>query len=126
MASTLVSSERTQAVLDRACLAARVADDSKARDILVLDMRRITPLYDYFVLASGTTRRHIRNLSEEIDAALTADGDHRLGIEGNESCKWLVQDYGDLVVHLFDPEARRYYALEELWPDAPRVDWSHM
>ena len=75
-----MSSDRTQAVLERACLAARVADDSKARDILVLDMRRITPLYDYFVLASGTTRRHIRNLSEEIDAALTADGDRRLGV----------------------------------------------
>jgi ribosome-associated protein len=114
---------RLEAVLERACLAARVAADNKARDILVLDMRGITPLYDFFVLASGSTRRHIRNLSEEIDAALTADGDRRLGIEGNESGKWVVQDYGDLVVHLFDPEARRYYALEELWPDAAKIDW---
>jgi ribosome-associated protein len=121
-----VSSEttpRSEAVLDRAFLAARVAAHNKARDILVLDMRGITPLYDYFVLASGSTRRHIRTLTEEIDAALTADGDRRLGIEGNDSCKWVVQDYGDLVVHLFDPEARRYYALEELFADAPRLDW---
>jgi ribosome-associated protein len=111
------------AALDRACLCARVAADNKARDIVVLDMRGITPLYDYFVLASGTGRRQIHTLAEEIDAALRAEGDVRLSIAGYEASRWVVQDYGDVVVHVFDPETRTYYDLEELWADAPRVDW---
>jgi ribosome-associated protein len=114
----------TQAVaLERACLCARVAADNKARDVVVLDMRDITPLYDFFVLATGVSRRQIHTLAEEIDAALRAEGEIRLGIEGYEASRWVVQDYGDVVVHLFDPDARLYYALEDLWADAPHVDW---
>jgi ribosome-associated protein len=111
--------------LDRAFLCARVAEDNKARDILVLDMRGLTPLYDFFVLATGTSRRQIHTLAEEIDAALRSQGDTRLGIEGYEASKWVVQDYGDVVVHLFDPDSRAYYALEDLWADAPHLDWEH-
>jgi len=112
--------------IDRACLAARVAQDHKARDILVLDMRSITPLYDYTVLVTGVSRRQIHALTEEIDAALRGLGDERLGIEGYESSRWIVQDYGDLVVHVLDPEARAYYSLEELWADAPRIAWENI
>jgi ribosome-associated protein len=108
---------------ERACLAARVASDHKGRDIAVLDMRGITPLYDFFVIATGTSRRQIHTLSEEIDATLHEQGDLRLSIEGYEASKWVVQDYGDLVVHVFDPATREYYGLEELWADAPRIDW---
>jgi ribosome-associated protein len=120
-----VRSESTlpTAVLDRAFLCARVAADNKARDILVLDMQGITPLYDYFVIATGTSRRQIHTLAEEIDATLHGLGEARLGIEGYESSRWVVQDYGDIVVHLFDPETRAYYGLEDLWADAPRLDW---
>ena len=110
-------------VADRAVLCARVAEDNKARDVLVLDMRGITPIYDYVVLATGASRRQIHTLAEEIDAALRALGDRRSTIEGYEASNWVVQDYGDLVVHVFDPDTREYYALEELWADAPRVDW---
>jgi ribosome-associated protein len=102
-----------------------VAEDNKARDILVLDMRGVTPLYDFFIIATGTSRRQIHTLAEEIDAALRAQGDVRLGIEGYAAGKWVVQDYGDVVVHLFDPDTRAYYALEDLWADAPRLDWEH-
>ncbi len=111
------------AAKERACLSARVAADHKARDVLVLDMRGITPLYDYFVLATGTSRRQIHNLAEEIDAALRAEGDTRRNIEGYEASRWVVEDYGDVVVHVFDPETRAYYDVEELWADAVRVDW---
>jgi ribosome-associated protein len=110
-------------VAERAVLAARTAEDNKARDVLVLDMRAITPLYDFVVLATGASRRQIHTLTEEIDAALRARGDVRSSIEGYEASNWVVQDYGDLVVHVFDPETRTYYGLEELWPDAPRVEW---
>jgi ribosome-associated protein len=109
--------------LQRACIAARVAADNKARDILVLDMRPCTPLFDYFVIATGGSRRQIHTLAEEMDAALRAEGDERMGIEGYEASKWVVQDYGDVVMHIFDPDMRDYYKLEELWADAPRVDW---
>ena len=112
--------------LDRACLSARVAADHKARDIVVMDMRGITPLYDFFVIATGSSRRQIHTISEEIDAALARQGDRRLSIEGYTSSKWVVQDYGDVVVHVFDPEAREYYALEDLWADAQRVDWERV
>ena len=111
------------AALERACLSARVAADNKAREVLVLDMRGITPLYDFFVLASGASRRQIHTIAEEIDAALRAVGDHRRAIEGYQASKWVVQDYGDVIVHVFDADTRDYYALEELWADAPRVDW---
>jgi ribosome-associated protein len=114
---------QTLSSLERACLAARVAVENKGRDVLVLDMRGITPLYDFFVLVSGQSRRQVHTLTEEIDAALQEQGDARLGIEGYEASKWVVQDYGDVVVHVFNPDTREYYALEELWADAPRVDW---
>jgi ribosome-associated protein len=109
--------------LDRACLSARVAAENKGRDVVVLDMRGITPLYDFFVLATGVSRRQIHTISEEIDAALHREGDRRLSIEGYEASKWVVQDYGDVVVHVFDPDTREYYGLEDLWGDAGRVDW---
>ena len=109
--------------VDRACLCARIAAENKARDVLVLDLRTITPLFDFFVLATGTSRRQIHTLAEEIDAALRAEGDQRLSIEGYEASRWVVQDYGDVVVHVFDQEAREYYALEDLWADATPVDW---
>jgi ribosome-associated protein len=100
-----------------------VATEHKGRDVVVLDMRSITPLYDFFVLATGSSRRQIHTISEEIDAALHQRGDQRLSIEGYVASKWVVQDYGDVVVHVFDPASREYYAIEDLWADAPRVDW---
>jgi len=109
--------------LDRACLVARTARDNKAKDIVVLDLREITPLYDYFVVCTGTSRRQIHAIAEEADAALRAVGDRRIGIEGYQASKWVVQDYADILVHVFDPDTRDYYKLEELWADAPRVDW---
>ena len=109
--------------LDRACLCARVAADNKARDVVVLDMRGVTPIYDYLVLTTGASRRQMHAIAEEVDAAMRDAGDTRLGIEGYEASRWIVQDYGDVVVHVFDAEARGYYALEDLWADAAKVDW---
>lgn len=109
--------------LERACLCARVAADNKGRDMVVLDMRGVTPIYDYLVLITGGSRRQIHTLAEETDAALRDVGDQRLGIEGYSASRWVVQDYGDVVVHVFDQEARAYYALEDLWADAKPVDW---
>jgi len=109
--------------LTRACIAAKIAADNKGRDIQVLDLRLCTPLFDYFVIATGTSRRQIHTLAEEIDAGLRAEGDERMGIEGYEASKWVVQDYGDVVIHVFDQDTRDYYKLEELWADAVKIDW---
>ena len=109
--------------IERAAVCARSARDNKARDIVVLDMRGLHPLYDYFIVCTGTSRRQIHTVAEEIDDAMHIVGDSRQGIEGYQASKWVVQDYGDLLVHVFDPNTREYYKLEELWADAPRVDW---
>ena len=108
--------------LQRALLAAQTAEDNRGANIVVLDMRELTPMFDYFVLASGTSRRQLHAMSEEIDHALEDQlGDRRLGIEGYEESRWILLDYGDVVVHLFEPEMRDYYALEDLWGHAKRV-----
>jgi ribosome-associated protein len=111
--------------LDRACVAARVASDNKAQDVLVLDMRGLTPLYDFFVIATGNSRRQVHTITESIDAQLAELGDRRRSIEGYEASTWVMQDYGDVVVHVFNPQTREYYGLEELWADAPRIDWEN-
>ena len=108
--------------LERAMAAARTAEENRGQDIVILDMRELTPVFDYFVLASGTSRRQLHAMSEEIDHALEDDlGDHRQGIEGYGESRWILLDYGDVVIHLFEPETRSYYALEDLWGHARRV-----
>lgn len=109
--------------LEHAAQCARIAEDNKARDIVVLDMRGVTPWYDFLVLATAASRRQLHAIAEEVDAYLASEGEKRLGIEGYQSCKWIVQDYGDLVLHLFDPPSREFYNLDELWADAKRIDW---
>ena len=86
-------------------------------------MREVSSLFDYFVLASGTSRRQLHAMSEEIDRVLEQElGDRRLGIEGYQQSRWILLDYGDVVVHLFEPETRAYYAIEQLWAAAKRVE----
>jgi ribosome-associated protein len=109
--------------LELAMAAARTASENRGRDITVLDMRELTAVFDYFVLATGTSRRQLHAMSEEIDHKLEDElGDHRLGVEGYQDSRWILLDYGDVVIHLFDEEARGYYDLEQLWCDARRVD----
>ena len=119
-----VKTKRTPAgSLDRALLAARTAEENRGAEIVLLDMRELTSLFDFFVIASGTSRRQLHAMSEEIDRVLAAEGDLRLGIEGYGESRWILLDYGDVVVHLFDPETRAYYALEQLWGRAKRVPY---
>jgi ribosome-associated protein len=114
--------QRADPGLQRALVAARVAEENRGRDVVVLDMRELTPIFDYFVLASGTSRRQLHAMSEEIDHALEEGlGDRRMGIEGYGESRWILLDYGDVVIHLFEPETREFYALEQLWGLAKRV-----
>ena len=102
--------------------AARTAEENRGGDVAVLDMRGMTTEFDYFVLATGNSRRQLHAISEEIDEVLEKEfGDKRLGIEGYAESRWILLDFGDVVVHLFDDETRRYYDLENLWAGAKRV-----
>jgi ribosome-associated protein len=108
--------------LQLATAAARVALDNNGTDVLILDVCNQTALFDYFVLATGTSRRQLHAISEEIDDVLEKQmGDKRIGIEGYEDSRWIVLDYGSVVIHLFDEETRSYYDLESLWADATVV-----
>jgi ribosome-associated protein len=101
--------------------AAEAAEATRGRDIVILDVRESTTLFDYFVLVTGTSRRQLHAISDEIDRVLQEMGDQRLGTEGYGESRWILLDYGDIVFHLFDDETRRYYALEDLWAQAKRV-----
>ena len=119
LASTESTSERS---LQLALAAARTAYDNRGQDIVVLDMHGITPVFDYFVVATGNSRRQLHAISEEIDHTLEDDlDDRRMGIEGYSESRWILLDYGTVVIHLFDEETREYYALEQLWSEAKRV-----
>jgi ribosome-associated protein len=113
---------RQERSLQLAMTAARSADDNRGQDIVVLDMRGMTTEFDYFVLVTGNSRRQLHAISEEIDRVLEGElGDERLGIEGYNESRWILLDYGSVVIHLFDAETRAYYALEDLWGHAQRV-----
>ena len=114
---------RVDAALRRALVAARVAEDNRGRDIVILDMRDQTALFDYFVLVNGTSRRQLHAMREEESTACWEKelNDRRLGIEGYEESRWILLDYGDVVIHLFEPETRAYYAIEDLWAHAKPV-----
>jgi ribosome-associated protein len=108
--------------LERALAAARVADLNRGRDIAIIDLRELTPVFDYFVLVTGSSRRQLHAISEEIDEVMKKDfNDRRLGLEGYAESRWILLDFGDIVVHMFDEETRSYYDLEQLWAGAKRV-----
>lgn len=115
--------DNSQRSLELALAAARTASENRGRDIVVLDLREVTPVFDFFVIASGTSRRQLHAMSEEIDHKLEDDlGDKRMGIEGYSESRWILLDYGTVVIHLFDDETREYYDIENLWTQAKRVD----
>ena len=102
-----------------ALAAARTAEDNRGEDVAVLDVRGMTTEFDYFVLATGNSRRQLHAISEEIDRVLEDElGDRRMGIEGYNESRWILLDYGTVVVHLFDAETRAYY--ERLRDEARR------
>ncbi len=120
--SASTAEQAAKGSLNLALAAARTAEDNRGENIVVLDMRGITPIFDYFVIVTGNSRRQLHAISEEIDHCLEDElGDRRMGIEGYNESRWILLDYGNVVIHLFDSETREYYALEQLWSSAPQV-----
>lgn len=123
LGSAAVSRANPERSLELATAAARTAAENQACDIVLLDMTKHTALFDYFLVVTGTSRRQLHAISEEIDHKLEDDlGDKRMGIEGYDESRWIILDYGTVVIHIFDEETRQFYSLENLWADAERVD----
>ncbi|MBN1507346.1 MAG: ribosome silencing factor [Sedimentisphaerales bacterium] len=103
--------------------AARIAQDRHCTDIVVLDLRGLSPATDYFVIATGTSARQMRTVCDETSQAGRERGISRFGRAGYEQGRWILVDFVDVIVHLFDPEYRQFYDLELLWGDAEKIDY---
>ena len=111
---TLESNELAHAAVD-------IIADKKAANILLLDMREVTLLADYFILCSGSSNRQIQAISDELLEKLKKSGSKRAVAEGSADSGWVLVDFGNVIVHIFSPDQRAYYRLEELWQEAPIV-----
>jgi ribosome-associated protein len=109
------------AQIDRAV---RAAEDKKAVDLTVLDLRKAAGFTDFFVICSGTNPRQVRAIADAVIEALAADGVKPAHIEGYDRSEWVLLDYFDFIVHVFAPETRMFYGLERLWGSAERIEVS--
>lgn len=107
---------------DKAFLSATAAKEKKASDILILDLKGLTPIADYFLICSGLSTRQVKAVAEAVEEKLSKETIYPSHIEGLPDAHWVLMDYGDLVVHIFDEETRRYYELEKLWGDAQKIE----
>jgi ribosome-associated protein len=100
----------------------QIALDKKAEDLLVLDVREISGFTDYFVIMSGRSTRHVQGLSAAIDKEMSSKRMKSASTEGLEEGQWVLFDFNDVIVHIFYSEVRKFYDLEGLWHDAPRIE----
>ena len=115
MATTTDPSVQTTEDLKAMVLAA--LEDAKANDVRQLDVRRLTDITDWMVVASGTSTRHVLALADHVRTQVKAQGLSPIGTEGESGSDWVLLDYGDVVVHLMLPDTRGFYDLEGLWDD---------
>jgi ribosome-associated protein len=99
--------------------AVAAAEDRKAIDLRVLHLAKISDFTDYFLICSGSNERQVQAIADGIEGRLRDDGVRPLHVEGYNRGQWILLDYGDVVVHVFDSQTRGFYALERLWADAP-------
>ncbi len=115
--------EPVKAELDeRILLALSAASDKKAINSVVLDLREIASFTDYFLITSGANERQVQAISDEIVERLKKTGTAAARVEGYKTAEWILLDYGDFVVHIFDEQARKFYDLERLWRESQRVE----
>jgi len=103
-------------------LAARAAAEKKASDVVALDVAQNIVVTDYFLIATGATDRQVHAIADSVEGALRDVGYKPIGREGESELKWVLLDYGDLVVHIFQPAERDFYRLDKLWGDGGRLD----
>ena len=103
--------------------AAEAIDDKRGTDVVILDVGELLRIADVFVLATGSSKRQTLALAQEVEDQLKLYDRKPLRVEGKDTGEWVLIDYGDLVVHLFQQQTRDFYSLERLWGDAPRIPW---
>ena len=103
-------------------LACDALEDKKASDVSVLDITAVSVIADYFIIASGDNERQVEALSDAVDEALGRAGYERRAIEGYSNKRWILLDYNDVIIHIFNREDRLFYDLERIWRDGKRVD----
>lgn len=108
--------------LEKVKAVVKALDEKKASDIHVIEIRDITVIADYFVIAGATSTTQVKALSDEVDYQLGLLGEQPSHSEGYQSANWVVLDYGDVVIHVFHKETREFYSLEKLWSDGKDVD----
>lgn len=104
-----------------ALMSAKAAQDKKAHEVIILDLRKLTIITDYFIICSGHSDAHVRAIADGIVESLSKGQIKIWHREGDEEGTWILLDYGDIVVHVFYDETRQFYSLERLWADAPRM-----
>ena len=110
---------------DLACFAARVVDEKKATDTLVIEVGPILAVVEYFVITSASNRRLVRALSDEVEGRVREEtGRSPLRVEGAREQQWVLIDYGDVVIHVFSDETRSFYEIERLYRDARFIEWA--
>ena len=114
---------RLQRSLEDACYIAKLCEEYRGKDTVVLDLTRVTPIMDFFVITTGSSTRQMHALSDEVRVQMKARGHKPPATEGYEQSSWILQDWGDIVLHSFLSDARDLYDLEGLWADGKRVDW---
>ncbi len=115
----------TEAACKFAVEAARLMDADHCEDVVVLDLHGISPICDYFVIATGTSDRQMRAVADHTKDMAKADGGEKpYAVDGYREGMWIVLDYVDVIVHIFDGEHRGYYDLDSLWGDCPKVEWT--
>ena len=103
-------------------IAVDALEEKKANDISIIDIEKISTLADYFIIASGTNKNQVQAMSDEVDEKLGRAGFEPKHIEGYNGANWILLDYGDIVIHLFDEENRLFYDLERIWTDGVKVE----
>lgn len=116
-------SSATPDAIEAAQVAATAIDEKKGEDIALLDLSGLLVVTDVFLVASGSSNRHVRTLADDAEEALKSLDRRPIRREGVDHGEWVLLDYGDVVIHVFDKETRAYYELERLWADAPRIDF---
>ena len=119
-----VSQTQRESSLQLAMTAARCSAENKGQEIVVIDLTAQTSIFDFFVIVTGQSRRQLHAIADDINRTLRQEGDSRASQSGYEDSRWIVADYGGVMVHLFDAETREFYDLEGLWADSPRIDIS--
>lgn len=111
---------------ERISIIVKACNDKKGFDIKGLDIRKLTTITDYFILVSGNSTTQVLSIADEIEEKMMKAGYELLGKEGKESSRWVLLDFGDIIVHIFHREDREFYDLEKLWADSEELTLDHI